>query len=325
MFSTKGDDLKAFRRVPAIDAVHKLERFDSFMGQDIGSRVDADGRLRCSILPLAQRTGRNSTIKPNLMGMPALMRPLLRADEGCKFVHADWSQQEPAIAAYLSRDEGLMSDFANGDVYVNLGFRMGLLTPDMAQETVQRIRNCLLKALMLSILYGKSAFGIARDLPCSLYEAKLHLLHFASTYPRLCTWLRNYVVVRMQNGWAENVIGYRGAFDVIDPTTRNHIARSCQNFPIQGSAAASFQLAGLHLGDFGADLRLPLHDAYLDNVLDEPRALRDAGEQIHAAAAATNEQLFPGLPVKLKVEELYRFAKDGREDSFDTWLRSLEE
>jgi hypothetical protein len=53
--------------------------------------------------------------------------------------------------------------------------------------------------------------------------------------------------------------------------------------------------------------------------------LRDTREQTEAAAAATNKQLFPGLRVKLKVEELYRFAKDGREDSFDTWLRSLAE
>src|SRR5262249_23248795 len=70
-FSIKGDDLKAFRYVPAIDAVYKLDKFDTFMAQDIGSLVDADGRVRCSILPLAQRTGRNSTIKPNLMGIPA--------------------------------------------------------------------------------------------------------------------------------------------------------------------------------------------------------------------------------------------------------------
>src|SRR5262249_15057055 len=159
---------------------------------------------------------------------------------------------------------------------------------------VRTIRSNVLKALMLSIIYGKGAVGIARDMPCSLEEAKLHLHHFARTYPRLVDWLRQYVAVSLQRGWAENGIGYRAAFNITDPRTRNHIARSCQNFPIQSSAAACFQLTGLHLADFGADLRLPLHDAYLINVPDDPRALRETREQINAAAGAATNQLFPG-------------------------------
>jgi DNA polymerase I-like protein with 3'-5' exonuclease and polymerase domains len=325
MFSTKGDDLKAFRRVPAIDAAYKLEKFDTFMGQDIGRLVDADGRLRCSILPLAQRTGRNSTVKPNLMGIPAELRPLLLPDEGCKFVHFDFSQQEPGIAAYLSGDEGLLNDFAGQDVYRNLGLRMGLLTSDMPEMTIRRIRNSILKALMLSIIYGKSARGIARDLPCSLHQAELHLGQFARTYPRLCAWLKNYVGVALRRGWAENVIGYRAAFNVLNPRARGHIARSAQNFPIQSSAAACFQIAGIHLSDFGADLRLPLHDAYLLNVVDEPAEMREAVERIKAATTAASKQLFPDLAVRVDIEVLPCFAKDGKIDSFREWIAYLEE
>lgn len=323
-FSTKGDDLKAFRYIPAIDAAYKLEKFDTFMAQDIGSLVDADGRVRCNILPLAQRSGRNSTVKPNMMGIPAELRPLFLPDEGCKFLHFDFSQQEPGIAGYLSGDAALTNDFAGKDVYRGLGFRMGLLTADMSEAKVRSIRNSILKALMLSIIYGKSAHGIARDLPCSLHEAKLHLLHFARIYPRLVSWLRNYVVVGLQRGWAENVIGYRAAFNVINPRSRGHIARSCQNFPVQSSAAACFQLTGLHLGDFGADLRLPMHDAYLINVPDEPKALQNTHEQIHAAATAATNQLFPGLAVRIDIEVLPCFAKDGKVNSFREWLVQLE-
>jgi hypothetical protein len=76
-----------------------------------------------------------------------------------------FSQQEPGIAGYLSNYEALVKDFAGKDVYRGLGFRMGLLTADMSEERIRSIRTSILKALMLSIIYGKSAHGIARDLP----------------------------------------------------------------------------------------------------------------------------------------------------------------
>jgi DNA polymerase I-like protein with 3'-5' exonuclease and polymerase domains len=172
MLRTRENDLEAFGRFPAIKAAYKLGKFDGFMGQHLGDLVDDDGRLRCGILPLAQRTSRNSTVKPNLTGVPAELRPLLLPDVGCKFVHFDFAQQEPGIAGHLSGDEGLLSDFADGDVYINLGRRMGLLTLGMDAKTVREIRKTLLKSLMLSIIYGKSAVGVARDLPCSLSEAR---------------------------------------------------------------------------------------------------------------------------------------------------------
>jgi DNA polymerase I-like protein with 3'-5' exonuclease and polymerase domains len=225
----------------------------------------------------------------------------------------------------LSGDKALSQDFAGGDVYTGCGRRMGVLTPDMSADRVRGIRNRLLKALMLSIIYGKGAAGIARDLSCSLHEARLHLHLFARTYPRLFAWLKHYVAVSMESGWAENVIGYRAAFNVTNPRSRNHVARSCQNFPIQSSAASCFQLTGLHLSDFGADLRLPMHDAYLVNVADDPKATRGVRDMIEAATRAANDQLFPGLAVKVDVEELSRFAKDGKEHSLAEWLASLEE
>lgn len=90
---TREGDLKDRRHLrPAIAASHRLVQFDALMGQRLGDRVDADGRLRCGILPPAQRSSRNSTVKPNLMGMPGELRPLLLPDEGCVFIHFDYSQ-----------------------------------------------------------------------------------------------------------------------------------------------------------------------------------------------------------------------------------------
>jgi DNA polymerase-1 len=324
-FSTKEDDLKSFRHQhPVIGAAYQLVKFDKFMRQDLGSRVDRDGRVRCSILPLAQRTSRNSTVRPNLMGVPGKLRPLLLADEGCRWLHFDYSQQEVGVAAFLSKDPSLLYDFEHGDVYTNLGMRMGLITTHMTPEVIRPVRNNLLKALGLSILYAKTAVGLAQDLPCTLHEATLHLQMFRRTYPRVVAWLENYVAVCMEREWAENVIGFRACYKVLDPRSRNHMARSCQNFIIQSSAAACFQLTGLFLADFGGDIRLPLHDAYLLNVPNDPKALAEAKEQVVAATRAANEKLSPGLAVKRDLEVLSRFAKDGNQTSFDEWVRNLE-
>ena len=322
---TQESDLKDRRHQhEAIRAAHRLVQFDAVMTQRFGDRVDADGRIRCGILPLAQRSSRNSTTRPNLMGIPGELRPLLLPDEGCKFVHFDYSQQEPGVAAYLSGDGDLMNDFALGDVYVNTGRRMGLVTADMTAEMVKAVRNGLLKSLILAVIYGKSATGIARDLPCSLHEAKVHLARFEQAYPQLFRWLRGYVSKALEQGWAENVIGYRAAFTVRDPQQRSHVARSAQNFPIQSSAAACFQVTGLHLAESGADIRLPIHDAYLLCVPDDPTMIAEVQEQVTAATEDATNQLFPGLKVKRDIEVLGRFAKDAKEDSFSKLLASLE-
>jgi DNA polymerase I-like protein with 3'-5' exonuclease and polymerase domains len=194
----------------------------------------------------------------------------------------------------------------------------------MTQTEIKGIRNLILKPLMLAIIYGKGAASIARDVPCSYRDAVDHLNNFARAYPRIFAWLHSYVAQSMERGWAENIIGFRAAFNVVDPAERGHIARSCQNFPIQSSAAACFQLTGLHLADFGADIRLPLHDAYLINVPNDPKAIAEAIGWVDSATTAATNQLFPGLAVKLEKEVLRCFAKDGKTDSFASWVSALE-
>ena len=325
--STKEDHIKfaADRyRHPALNSLHKLVAFNGFMGQDIGGLVDLDGRVRCGILPFAQHTGRTSTVSPNLMGIPGELRPLLLPDEGCRFLHFDYSQQEPGVAGYLSGETGLMADFAGADVYINLGLRMGLLTAEMSDAEKRRIRNGVLKALMLAIIYGKGARSVARDLGCGYSKATILLINFQRTYPRLFGWLKQYVAMSLKRGWAENIIGYRAAFNIHDRREGGHIARSCQNFPIQASAAACFQLTGVYLDQFGSDIRLPLHDAYLINVPNDPQALAEENQRIISATTLATNQLFPGLTVKRDIDDLGRFAKDAKEDSLEILLRSLE-
>jgi len=309
---------------PALKALQKLVGFDSFMGQDIGALVDGDGYIRCGILPLAQRSSRNSTVSPNLMGIPRKLRPLLLPDKGCRFVHFDYSQQEPGVAGYLSKDAGLISDFSGGDVYLNLGRRLMLITHGMSDAQQREIRNKILKTLMLAIIYGKGCRSIAIDIKRPIRDAAVLLSNLHYAFPNLFAWLKGYVAMCMERGWAENILGFRAAFNVRDSRERGHVARSCQNFPIQSSAAACFQLTGLYLGQFGSDIRLPLHDAYLINVPDDPEALAEEEKRILSATTNANNLLFPGLAVKRDIEFLGRFCKDGKEDSLEQLLTTLE-
>jgi DNA polymerase-1 len=324
-FRAATGELKARRDLaPAIKAAYDLIRFDDLLGQRLGDRIDRDGRIRCGILPLAQRSSRTSTVRPNLMGIPSELRPLPVPDGGCVFIHFDFCQQEAGVATFLSRDLGLLHDFGEGDVYVNAGRRLGLVRAGMTDQEIRSVRNSLLKMLWLSIIYGKSAFGLARDLGWSVAEAAAQLGAFRAAYPRLFNWLEAHVAQTLHRGWAESFIGFRAAFNVAEPDRRGHVARSAQNFPIQAAAQACFQVTGMHLADMGADIRLPLHDAFLLNVPDDPGVIARTREMIKAATTAAGNQLFPGLPVKTDVHVLTRFAKVEDEGSLERILNTLE-
>jgi len=322
-FSTAEETLEEYRDHPAINAALEMNRFDNFMNQVLGALMDRDGRLRCSIQTLKQHTSRNSTVAPNLMGIPGELRPLLLPDDGCVFVHFDFSQQEPGAAAWLSKDAALWQDFMNGDVYINLGRRLGLLKPDSLDKEIRTVRKQM-KVLMLAILYGKGVRSVAMDLGISYQQACAHMNNFRHAYSTLFAWLRAFVTKSLERGWAENLIGFRAAFDQLHGFSPGKLKRSCQNFPVQSAAAASFQLTGIYLTELGCDIRLPVHDAYLLNCINDRRVIADTRKKVISATGTAVDQLFPGLPPKRDIEVLNCFCKDGNEDSFEHWLTGVE-
>jgi len=321
-FSKREEDLERYRAHPAIGALLELKRFDAFMNQDLGSLMDRDGRVRCSIQVLKQHTSRNSTVAPNLMGMPGQLRPLLLPDEGHRFVHFDFCQQEPGIAGALSGDGALVADFLDGDVYINLARRLGLIGASSATAAIKAARKQM-KVLLLALFYGMSAGGVAGALGVPFEEASAHLLNFRAKYRRTCEWLDAFVAQALQRGWAENIIGYRAAFDSAGGFDSGNLLRSARNFPVQASAAACFQLTGIYLSDMGCDIRLPLHDAYFLQCLNERRAIGELRKQIIVATVTSVKQLFPALRAKREVEVLGCLAKDGNEGSLKAWLESV--
>jgi DNA polymerase-1 len=257
------------------------------------------------------------------MGLPGEMRPLFLPDEGCVFLHFDFSQQEPGIAGWVSGDPALSDDFRMGDVYINLGRRLGLIGAGSASPEVKRVRK-LMKVLMLAILYGKFIRSVATDLGISYNHACTHMANFRTAYATLFGWLKSYVSQSMERGWAENILRFRAAFNPQHGFDRGHLSRSCQNFPIQASAAACFQLTGIYLADLGCDIRLPIHDAYVLNCPNDRRVIADTRMKIMAGTATAVGQLFPGLTPRRDIEVLHRFAKDGHEDSFEQWVAAVE-
>ena len=322
-FSTQDIELESFRDHPAINAALEMKRFDSFMNQDLGLLMDRDGQVRCNIQVLKQHTTRNSTSGPNLMGLPGEMRPLFLPDDGCVFVHFDFSQQEPGIAGWISQDQALSADFRHGDVYINLGRRLGLIKVHSSEREIKAARK-LMKVLMLAILYGKFIRSVALDLGILYQQACTHMTNFHAAYADLFGWLKSYVSQSLERGWAENILGFRAGFNRQHGVNSGHLSRSCQNFPIQSSAAACFQLTGVYLDDMGCDIRLPIHDAYFLNCPNDRRIIADVRMKIMSATAMANGQLFPGLPTKRDIEVLTCFAKDGNEDSFDQWVAAVE-
>ncbi len=319
------DVLKARRHLhPVVALAYRLLRLDRSLGLRLGERADRDGRIRCAVQPLAQRSSRTTTARPNLPGLPGSLRPLLLPGTGRVWLLADFVQFEPGVAAALSRDPNLLADFRAGDVYEQFGRQTGLITRGMSPAEAKVIRDRRLKQLFLAVLYGQSDVGLAASLGCPLPEAQAMLTQFAARYRRLTDWLHDQVTTSLGRGWAESVTGFRAAFTTSCPRDRGHVERSCQNFIIQASAAACFQATGVHLAAAGLDIRLGLHDGYLVNVPDDPVEIAHAQVAVRAAAGDAVAELFPGLPCNLQIEVLRRFAKGGNADSLDTMIQSLE-
>lgn len=285
MPSLADDVLKAQRHLhPVIDLIYRLVRLDRNLGLRLGERVDGDGRIRCEIRPLAQRSSRTTTARPNLPGLPGSLRPLLLPDPGCVWLLADFVQFEPGVAAALSRDPHLLADFRAGDVYEQFGRRTGLITSGMSPAAVKDVRDRRVKGLFLAVLYGQSDVGLAASLGCSGHEAQDLLNQFAARYRRLTGWLHDQVTTSLSRGWAESVVGFRASFTASGGEGRGHLERSCRNFMVQASAAACYQAMGVHLSSAGLDVRMGLHDGYLICVPDDTAEIAHARAAVRAAA-----------------------------------------
>ncbi len=214
------------------------------------------GRVHTSYHQAVTATGRLSSSDPNLQNIPVRteegrrIRQAFVADHGYKIVAADYSQIELRIMAHLSEDEGLLQAFAHGqDIHRATAAEIMNIAPEAV--TSEQRRNA--KAINFGLIYGMSAFGLAKQLGIPRGEAQRYMDRYFERYPGVLTYMERTREQAEQTGYVETLFGRRLYLPDIKAKNmglRKAAERAAINAPMQGTAADIIKRAMIKLADW---------------------------------------------------------------------------
>lgn len=206
-------------------------------------------------------------------------RTLVTPSTGKVIGYFDYKSQEYGVAAHLSNDKHMISDYTNGEVYVPLGVRSGLIPPDATKATHSEFRDRVLKPVLLGLQYGRQPASIAMAIgggnPAT-YRNDLHLAELIyrkhkETHATFWRWVEGVEQTAYLTGRIDTVMGWRML--VGDPLTRiRENGRWCEygtkpltllNWKMQATGADIIRLACSALTAAGVEVICPVHDAIL--------------------------------------------------------------
>ena len=201
------------------------------------------GRVHTSYHQAVTATGRLSSSDPNLQNIPIRtpegrrIRRAFIAPSGCKLVAADYSQIELRIMAHLSGDVNLLRAFAAGeDVHRATAAEVFGVAPD--QVTPDQRRRA--KAINFGLIYGMSAFGLAKQLGIEREEAQGYIDRYFERYPGVRDYMERTRRQAYERGYVETLFGRRLHLPELQSRNaqrRQYAERTAINAPMQGSAA----------------------------------------------------------------------------------------
>jgi DNA polymerase-1 len=239
------------------------------------------GRLHTSLNQTATATGRLSSSEPNLQNIPIRtdvgreIRKAFIAERGHRLLSADYSQIELRVLAHLSGDPALIRTFIEDeDVHTRTASEVLGLPPEEITSEMRRKA----KAVNFGIIYGISAFGLARDIGVSNAEAKRYIDGYFARYPKVRQFIDRTIAQARTAGYVTTLLGRRRYIPELSASSapvRNFGERMAVNTPIQGTAADLIKLAmiSIHhaLKDRGLGTRmiLQVHDELIFEVPDD--------------------------------------------------------
>ena len=238
------------------------------------------GKVHTSFHQAVTTTGRLSSSDPNLQNIPIRtedgrrIRQAFEPSKGNKFISADYSQIELRVMAHMSKDEGLLEAFLEGeDVHSKTAsevFDVGIkdVTSDLRRNA---------KAINFGLIYGISAFGLGKQLGISRNLAAEYMAMYFEKYPDVKKYMESTKEFASQNGYVETLFGRRLYLRDINATNamrRQASERAAINAPVQGTAADIMKIAMINMHKAiktqksEAKLILQVHD---ELILDTPK------------------------------------------------------
>ncbi len=239
------------------------------------------GRVHTSYHQAVAATGRLSSSEPNLQNIPIRtpegrkIRQAFIAPEGYNLVAADYSQIELRIMAHLSEDKGLLNAFAEGrDIHQTTAAEVfATELPDVTQE-----QRRAAKAINFGLIYGMSAFGLAKQLGIQRGEAQDYVNLYFERYPGVKTFMDETRAAAKDKGYVETVYGRRLYLPEINSRNaarRQYAERTAINAPMQGTAADIIKIAMINIDNWinnnqtGGKMIMQVHDELVFEVADE--------------------------------------------------------
>ncbi len=212
------------------------------------------GRIHTSFNQAVTATGRLSSSDPNLQNIPvrtdigrAIRKGFVPGGAKQRLISADYSQIELRILAHLTGDENLREAFERDtDIHQETAARIfgvdaSAVTPDMRRQA---------KAVNFGVVYGISAFGLARNVGLSNAEAQRFIDQYFAQYPKVRGWIERTLEQARKDGFVTTVLNRRRYVPELkspDAVTRRAAERATINTPVQGSAADVIKLAMIRL------------------------------------------------------------------------------
>jgi DNA polymerase-1 len=287
--STAEDVLKELAgdyELPGIILEHRsLAKLKSTYTDKLPEQINPQtGRVHTSYHQAVAATGRLSSSDPNLQNIPIRteagrrIRKAFIAPAGHVILAADYSQIELRIMAHLSEDPGLLGAFNDGvDVHRSTAAEVFGKAYDEVSSDLRRSA----KAINFGLMYGMSAFGLAKQLDISRTEAQEYMDTYFSRYPGVRDFMESTREAARENGCVETLFGRRLYLPEINARNmmrRQGAERAAINAPMQGTAADIIKIAMIRVDDWlrqsGSEARLimQVHD---ELVLEVPEAQLD--------------------------------------------------
>ena len=271
------------------------------------NEIREDGRIHTIFTQTLTRTGRLSSIEPNLQNIPArneyskLIRKAFLPDENSLLLSSDYSQVELRIFAHMSHEANLIQAFIDGkDIHTKTA--SDIFNVPMEEVTKEMRRNA--KAVNFGILYGISGFGLSEDLGIDIASAKKFIDNYLQTYPGIQDYMDEAKALAYRNGYVKTLMNRKRVIEELN--NKNFMIRSsgermALNTPIQGTAADILKKAMVEIYDefrkrnLKSKMLIQVHDELVFNVL------KDELDEVKAIVQDIMENTFK-LDVPLKVD-----------------------
>ena len=310
-FSTNAEVLEELRYdFPIVEFIlqyRQLAKLKSTYCDGLLACKGADGRIHSTFNQTEARTGRISSLEPNLQNIPVrtdegrILRKFFMAREGYVLCDADYSQIELRVLASMANDSVMIDAFrSDTDIHTVTASQVFNIPIDMVLP-VMRSRA---KAVNFGIVYGIGAFSLGKDIGVSRKEADTYIKNYLDTYKGIAAYMDNTIAQAKADGFVTTLFGRRRYLPELSASNgmlRAFGERVARNAPIQGTAADIIKIAMIKVSERlqkeipTAQLILQVHDELIVECeeKDKTAVCKILEEEMSSAA---------NLAVELKVD-----------------------